>query len=490
MTALVWYRNDLRARDHQGLSAALGSGQPVRAVYLLSPGQWDRHQVAPIRRWYVLSSLRELGETLGKLGIPLDIVPCETFDEAPEVLATYCRSHQIKALYCTREYPLNELRRDRAVADALRPLGVTLQGYDDAVVVPPRALKTGQGTPYTVFTPYRRRWDACLAEAPPTMPAPPKRPAGAAPVAFDVGVLDKHERLLDLPDTLTRLWQPGEKAARQQLQHFVSDRLGHYRRDRDFPALPGTSLLSTALSAGTISPLRCVVLARASLAEGGKTGADKEGAHKEGVSTWLSEIAWRDFYRQIMANFPHLAWGAPFRPETGFVQWSRDEALFQAWCEGRTGYPLVDAAMRQLNSTGWMHNRLRMVSAMFLSKNLFIDWRWGESYFMQQLMDGDFAANNGGWQWSASTGTDAAPYFRVFSPVRQSERFDPDGTFIRSQVPELRDLPGKQIHQPWKSPLLAAAYPAPIVPLDGVRERVTAAFKAAKQIHDAAGASS
>lgn len=480
MTALVWYRNDLRVRDHQGLSAALGSKQPVRAVYLLSPGQWDRHQVAPIRRWYVLASLRELGETLGKLGIALDILPCDTFDEAPQVLAAHCRTHQVKALYCTREYPLNELRRDRAVADTLRPLGVELQGYDDAVVVPPRALKTGQGTPYTVFTPYRRRWDALLAEAPPTMPTAPRRPAGVAPVAFDARVLDQQEKLLGLPETLTGLWQPGEKAAHQQLMHFVSDRLAHYRRDRDFPALPGTSLLSTALSAGTISPARCVMLARTVQRDGGK----------EGATTWLSEIAWRDFYRQIMANFPHLAWGAPFRPETGFVQWSRDEALFQAWCEGRTGYPLVDAAMRQLNSTGWMHNRLRMVSAMFLSKNLFIDWRWGESYFMQQLMDGDFAANNGGWQWSASTGTDAAPYFRVFSPIRQSERFDPDGTFIRSQIPELRDLQGKQIHQPWKAPLLAPDYPAPVVALEGVRDRVTAAFKAAKHIHDSTGVAS
>ena len=484
MTALVWYRNDLRAQDHQALNAALGSKQPVRAVYLLSPGQWDRHEVAPIRRWYVLASLRELGETLGKLGIPLDILPCDTFDEAPAVLAAYCRDRQIRTLFCTREYPLNELRRDRAVADTLRPLGIELQGFDDAVIIPPRALKTGQGTPYTVFTPYRRRWDDCLAEAPPELPPAPKKPAGVAPVPFDARVLDAQIRLLDLPDTLTGLWQPGEKAAQKQLQQFADNRLADYRRDRDFPALPGTSLLSTALSAGTVSPARCVTLARAVQ----RAGSNQSG--KEGATTWLSEIAWRDFYRQIMANFPHLAWGAPFRPETGYVQWSRDEQLFQAWCEGRTGYPLVDAAMRQLNSTGWMHNRLRMVSAMFLTKNLFIDWRWGESYFMQQLIDGDFAANNGGWQWSASTGTDAAPYFRVFSPIRQSERFDPDGTFIRQQVPALRDLPGKQIHQPWKAPLLAPDYPAPVVSLEGVRDRVTAAFKAAKTIHDAAGGAS
>lgn len=472
MTALVWYRNDLRVQDHQALSAALGRDGPVRALYLLCPAQWDAHDVAPIRRWYVLESLRELGTSLGRLGIVLDIVDAGDFAGVPGALADYCRAHGVSALFSTREYPLNERRRDQAVVEALRPLGVELQGFDDAVLVPPRVLRTGQGTPYTVFTPYRRRWDALLAEQPPGLPLTPAPARSTRAVPFDAGMIDTALAAIDLPPGLTDGWQAGERAARKQLDSFVDGPLRHYKRDRDMPSLPGTSLLSTALSAGTLSVKRCFIEADARRASG-----------PEGVTTWISELAWRDFYRQIMANYPRLAWGEPFRPETGLVQWSGHDAHFQAWCEGRTGYPLVDAAMRQLNSTGWMHNRLRMVSAMFLTKNLFIDWRLGERYFMQKLIDGDFAANNGGWQWSASTGTDAAPYFRVFSPVRQSERFDPEGHFIRSQIPELAHLDAKTIHQPWRRPMLAPDYPAPVVALDGVRERVTAAFKAAQDLY-------
>jgi len=198
----------------------------------------------------------------------------------------------------------------------------------------------------------------------------------------------------------------------------------------------------------------------------------------EGAAVWISELAWRDFYRHIMACFPSLAQGSPFKSETALLQWRHDHEQFQAWCDGQTGYPLVDAAMRQLNETGWMHNRLRMVTAMFLTKHLFIDWRWGEAHFMRRLIDGDFAANNGGWQWSASTGTDAVPYFRVFNPVRQSERFDPQGVFIQRYVPELRGLSGKALHRPWP----VDGYPAPIVDHQGVRERVTLAFRQARDL--------
>jgi deoxyribodipyrimidine photo-lyase len=472
MTALVWYRNDLRVHDHQALAAAMASRQPVRALYLLCPGQWEAHQVAPLRRWYVLSSLRELGEALAVRGIALDLIDCGDFAGVPQALADYCRRHQVSQLFCTREYPLNELRRDRAVADVLSGLGIALQGFDDSVLVPPRALKTGQGTPYTVFTPYRRRWQHYLDEQPPAPPAPPRKRQAVAFPGDDS--LRKAQALLDIPGSLQAHWPPGEAAARRRLQGFVREGLAGYKTQRDFPAQPGTSLLSAALSAGTLSAKRCYVMARQAMARDAEMG--------EGASVWIGELAWRDFYRQIMANFPRLAWGDPFREETRWLQWQRDEKRFQAWCEGRTGYPLVDAAMRQLNQTGWMHNRLRMVTAMFLTKHLFIDWRWGEAYFMRQLLDGDFAANNGGWQWSASTGTDAAPYFRVFSPIRQSERFDPDGVFIKQYVPELRALTGKALHQPWVAPMLAPDYPAPIVRHEGVRERVTAAFQQARDM--------
>jgi deoxyribodipyrimidine photo-lyase len=270
---------------------------------------------------------------------------------------------------------------------------------------------------------------------------------------------------------LTSKWQPGELSARKQLRRFIDAGLSGYRQRRDYPALAATSVLSTALSAGTLSVPECGLAARPAL---------QDAASREGAECWIGELAWRDFYRQIMANFPRLARGEAFREDTRYIQWSSDNSRFQAWCEGRTGYPLVDAAQRQLLQTGWMHNRLRMVSAMFLSKHLFIDWRRGEEFFMRHLIDGDFAANNGGWQWSASTGTDAAPYFRVFSPIRQSERFDPEGEFIRRFVPELAGLSAKSIHAPWRAPVPPDNYPQPVVPHEGVKERVTAAFRAAR----------
>ncbi|EKF73999.1 DNA photolyase [Alcanivorax hongdengensis A-11-3] len=473
---LVWFRNDLRLHGHTPLTEALATGEPVMAVYCLCPAQWDAHQVAPLRRWYVLHSLLELGDALADKGVDLHVLECDDFAGVADALTTLVQEHGITALYCNREYPLNELNRDRAVADTLRPLGVTLNGSDDGVLVPPGALRTGKGTPYTVFGAYKRRWDVWMEHQPPAAPASPNWPAGKGRFVGRQRV-EQALAAIDLPVRLTDLWQPGEQAALTQLARFADKSLAGYRQQRDFPALDGTSSLSTALSAGTLSVAACYRAAMQAMADAGA---------RDGAACWVGELAWRDFYRQIMARFPRLARGAAFRPETDLLQWHDDEALFQAWCQGRTGYPLVDAAMRQLVATGWMHNRLRMLTAMFLSKHLWIDWRRGEAFFMEHLMDGDFAANNGGWQWSASTGTDAVPYFRVFSPVRQSQRFDPDGKFIARYVPELAHLDNKTIHEPWKQPLLAPDYPPPCVPHAGVRERVTERFKQAKADYDAA----
>jgi len=470
-TVVVWYRNDLRVHEQAALAAALSDGRPVRALYLLCEQQWQRHAVAPLRSWYVLESLRELGGALAKLGVPLDILPARDFAGAPGVLGSYLQQHAVVRLYCGREYPLNELNRDRACAAVAASAGVEIIGFDHSVLVPPRLLMSGQGTPYTVFTPYRRAWGKWLAAHGP-LPATARRRKAGSPVRFEGhAVIDAALARLNAPVSLTSQWQAGEVAARKQLKRFIDSALSGYRQRRDYPALAATSVLSTALSAGTLSVTECWLAARPALQDAGS---------REGAECWIGELAWRDFYRQIMANFPRLARGEVFRADTRYLQWSTDEARFQAWCDGRTGYPLVDAAQRQLLQTGWMHNRLRMVSAMFLSKHLFIDWRRGEDFFMRHLIDGDFAANNGGWQWSASTGTDAAPYFRVFSPIRQSERFDSEGEFIRRFVPELEQLPAKWIHVPWKAPVSPADYPQPVVPHNGVKERVTEAFRAAR----------
>jgi len=251
----------------------------------------------------------------------------------------------------------------------------------------------------------------------------------------------------------------------------VEKRAGRYKEDRDFPAIDGTSLLSPYLASGIISGRQCRQAARDALADGGNS---------EGLFTWETEIAWRDFYIHILYHYPRVGMHRAFTPETEQLQWNQSEEHMRAWQQGQTGIPSVDAAMRHLRTTGWMHNRLRMVTAMFLSKNLFLDWRLGEAWFMSNLVDGFLASNNGGWQWSASTGTDAAPYFRVFNPVTQGQRFDPEGEFIRHWVPELAKMDSKRIHEPWKGGVLPGGYPRPIVDLKESRKEAIAHFQALK----------
>ncbi len=268
------------------------------------------------------------------------------------------------------------------------------------------------------------------------------------------------------------LWPAGEPEAQRRLENFVQ-RIGNYQRVRDMPAVNGTSLLSPYLAAGVISPRQC--LAAALAANKGQIAGD------DGVATWISELAWRDFYTHVLVGFPRVSKHRPFKLKTDQLNWRTDEPKFEAWKQGRTGYPIVDAGMRQLNQTGWMHNRLRMVTAMFLTKHLLIDWRWGEKYFMQHLIDGELAANNGGWQWSASTGTDSVPYFRIFNPFSQSKRFDPDGDFIKKLCPELSPIPPAALHDEKKFSAAIAKhgvdYPTYIVDYKQGRERALQAFK-------------
>jgi deoxyribodipyrimidine photo-lyase len=272
------------------------------------------------------------------------------------------------------------------------------------------------------------------------------------------------------------LWPAGERAAAKRLEAFVDGRISRYKTDRELPGVDGTSTLSPYLAVGAISPRQCLKAAvewNKGKLSGGHPGADQ----------WIAELIWREFYRHVLVAFPRVCMGRAFKSETDRIRWRYDEGEFAAWCEGRTGYPIVDAAMRCLNATGWMHNRLRMVAAMFLAKDLLIDWRWGEKYFMQRLVDGDLASNNGGWQWSASTGTDAAPYFRIFNPVSQSRKCDPEGVFIRKWVPELAGVSGDEVHDPSELPPLVRAglrYPEKMVDHGEARERVMSAFAAVR----------
>ena len=336
------------------------------------------------------------------------------------------------------------------------------------MIVPPRVIQTGDGRFYSVFTPYRRVWEKKAIDHVDT-----HRPPGRQP-ELNIRSSDVPETIehFDLSSCRDDLWPAGEPEAQRRLEKFVQ-RIGNYQRARDIPSVNGTSLLSPYLAAGVISPRQC--LAAALAVNKGQIAGD------DGVATWISELAWRDFYTHVLVGFPRVSRHRPFKLKTDQLDWRTDEPNFEAWKQGRTGYPIVDAGMRQLNQTGWMHNRLRMVTAMFLTKHLLIDWRWGEKYFMQHLIDGELAANNGGWQWSASTGTDSVPYFRIFNPFSQSKRFDPDGDFIKELCPELSPIPSAALHDEKKFSAAIAKhgvdYPTYIVDYKQGRERALQAFK-------------
>jgi len=467
VTTLVWFRNDLRVADQPALHDACANGS-VAAVFLIADRQWRMHDVGDNRLAFLLDTLHCLAKDLVRLNIPLHVRHVPTFAGAPAALVALAREIGATTIAFNEEYPLNERVRDARVRAASCAAGLAVRVHSGSTLVPPGRLMTGAGDPYTIFSPFKRRWLATLdprAETP--LPMPRRQISGAAPSGGIPSAIDGVTRTSGVASH----WPAGAREARRRLDAFVAEAVEAYQQARDFPSRPGTSTLSPYLSVGAISPREC--LHAAVVANGGRlTGGSP------GIESWVNELIWRDFYRHVIALFPHVSRGAAFRPEMDRVVWRNAADEFRAWQEGRTGYPLVDAAMRQLRHTGWMHNRLRMVAAMFLTKHLLLDWRLGERYFMQQLVDGDFAANNGGWQWSASTGTDAAPYFRIFNPVTQARRFDPDGAFVRSYVEELVGVPGHAIFEPRRYGV--AGYPAPIVDHAFARQRALDAFKAAR----------
>ncbi|MFY0992139.1 deoxyribodipyrimidine photo-lyase [Halomonas sp. C05BenzN] len=463
---LIWFRSDLRVHDNRALAAAARQG-PVVAVFLRCLSHWQCHGHGANKLDFWGRGVASLREALAGLNIPLLHRDIDDFAAAPATLLALARETGAGALHFNHEYPLDEMRRDRAVVEAFDAAGLAATGHHDAVAFAPGELLTGKGDVYGVFTPFARAWHRRLT---PERLALSDTPAPQAPLPIACDPLPVLPELADSPVD-GRRWPAGEGPAADRLERFLRFRGRHYARQRDFPAIRGTSELSPYLALGMISHRQCL---QAVLAE--NDGALAEG--DAGLAAWVNELVWREFYRHVAVGFPRVCRHRAFQAHTEALAWRDDDAGFRAWCEGRTGYPIVDAAMRQLVATGWMHNRLRMITAMFLSKHLLIDWRRGEAFFLRHLVDGEFCANNGGWQWAASTGTDAAPYFRIFNPTTQSNRFDPDGRFIAEWLPELAGLPAKARHAPPRDRLERLDYPSPIVDHRAARARALEAFKA------------
>ncbi|QLF91726.1 deoxyribodipyrimidine photo-lyase [Pseudomonas sp. ABC1] len=465
---LIWLRTDLRVADNTALHAAMRNG-PTVALFVLTPRQWQLHDDAPCKVDFWLRNLEQLRTDLQQLNVPLLVRHCDDWSGVPDLLGRLCHELHIDAVHLNDEYGINEQRRDQQVATRLMMEGVTLHRHLDQLLFQPGSLLTRAGDYFKVYSQFR---NLCLQHLRAAPPQPRGRPQAQAPLPI---ASDKVPAQLDgwqAPDASLRAhWPAGEEAALAALASFTDEHMQDYAEQRDIPSAPGTSLLSPYLAAGVLSPRQCLHAALSCNQGEFDTGND-------GAITWINELLWREFYKHILVGYPRVSRHRAFRPQTEALPWRNAPQDLQAWQEGRTGLPIIDAAMRQLHATGWMHNRLRMVVAMFLSKNLLIDWREGERFFMRHLIDGDLAANNGGWQWSASTGTDAVPYFRLFNPISQSQRFDPKGRFIRHWLPELTSLSDKAIHSPPVGDLFCSVdYPAPILDLAASRERALAAFR-------------
>ena len=463
MKSVVWLRNDLRLIDNPALWHACNASEEVVALYLITEDQWKSHGDASCKINFWLKNLHSLQNSLEELNIPLKILEVGDYKNCPEEIFKYCKEKNISNLYLNHEYPINELNRDREVYKTLKENGIGVHTFHDQVIHEPGSLKTGAGTNFSVYSPFKRKWFELLKdEMLDLLPIPKQKNKTDEENSNLSALLDKYD------NPICSNWEIGEIKAQQNIRKFLESRGSNYKDDRNFPGIDGCSKISPYLNAGIISAKWCLV-------EAAKNNNGDLAEGDRGIVHWVSEILWREFYRHIIYNFPKVSKNKPFLDYTDKMVWSDNLAFFEAWKKGETGIPIVDAGIREMLSTGWMHNRTRMIVAMFLSKNLLIDWRWGEEFFMNNLIDGDIASNNGGWQWSASTGTDAAPYFRIMNPMTQSERFDPEGKYIRTWIPELKNCPTKDIHLP--SNPKSYDYVTPIVDLKESRQNAIKAFE-------------
>jgi len=460
-TAIWWIRRDLRLSDNSALAAALGRGGAVIPVFILDPKLLASPYASQKRLAFLLDGLRALDASLRQRGSALVVRQGDPL----EMLHALRTETDADSIFAEADVSPYARRRDERVAGKL-PLSLT----PGVTVHLPETLHKADGAPYTVYTPFNRMWRSLPFPGSP-LPAPERLPS--LPFLASLGIPDEPSLSAEIP------FRAGEAEAQRRLAAFADSVITRYADERNRMDLDGTSGLSPYLRFGMLSSRQAAWAVRQADAQAG------DAAARRGAETWLNELIWREFYVTILYRFPFVRRMA-FRPEFRRIPWQDDPAGFAAWAEGRTGYPVVDAAMRQLNQVGWMHNRARMIVASFLSKDLLIDWRQGERYFMQHLLDGDPAANNGGWQWTVGSGTDAAPYFRVFNPVLQGMKFDPHGAYVRRWVPELEAVPNAFIHAPWNMPadvqakagcIIGKTYPAPIVEHAAARQRALTVYQ-------------
>ncbi len=461
MANLFIFSNDLRLEDNAALYNASLSKNGLEALFLFNKDKWQLHYESPLKIKFQLNNLEKIKEELNNLNINLRVLSPKLDDENKLILEEALKINASK-VFINSEYGFNEKQRDENLRKLLADNRIDLIEFDTSIINP-KKIVTGAGTYFKVFTPYSRSFREELnKEYLQCFPPPAKQQTKIG----DSDEIPNFELENTLKKNALKLYEPGEKAAIEILENFFENKISDYKVARDFPAQDSTSKLSVYLSSGIISAKKCV----------SKLLEISEDSPGTGEYSWFNEIIWREFYKYIIFHYPRVSMRKSFNEKYDQVDWRDDEEDFVAWTKGETGFPIIDAAMKQLLNTGWMHNRLRMIVAMFLSKNLLIDWKRGEEFFMQNLIDGDHASNVGGWQWSASTGVDAAPYFRIFNPITQSEKFDKEGLFLKHYLPNLEGLSSKEIHNPDIELRKELNYPMPITDLSSSRKRAIEVF--------------
>ena len=472
---IIWFRQDLRLGDHPALRAAISTGNPVIPVYIFddeTPGDWS---IASASRWWLHHSLESLSEALKSLGSRLVLRHGGFADE----LSALAEETGATAVYCSRAYEPWATRLEHNLKQQLQKVDCELKRYPGTLLIEPEDIETKSGGPFKVYTPF---WKALCAQRDESKPLPAPQSIDA-PGTWPASDKLKEWKLLptkpDWAGGMRETWQPGEAAAIERLNDFLDEDINQYAANRNIPGKACTSRLSPHLHFGEISPRRVWHAVK---------HRTQSGSLSKGAETYLKELVWREFSYHLLFHFPHLP-EKPFRPEYAAYPWSKSNKNLEAWQRGQTGYPIVDAGMRELWHTGWMHNRVRMIVASFLIKHLRIPWQDGEAWFWDTLVDADLANNSASWQWVAGSGADAAPYFRIFNPMKQGADYDADGAYVRRWVPEIAKLPDKHLHAPWEAPeeilneagiKIGKTYPGPLVDHSEARKAAMAGYEAVK----------